>query len=167
MTTADISSGFWEFGWWLFGLEERGKKIALQATDWIVDRLRWASREVRRWKGYPTGDHRPGRHEKGISVWEYLHRIPLAELEYEWKPRGQHRDDRGWRYSGLSIAWGTIQRSREYREWRAFWRGEVDRMMDEIQYMLDHPPLPASVTVHGCHDCLCGQVAAFREESLV
>lgn len=168
MTTADVLLGWKDFGAWLFGIEERLTALISPRSiaDWVVDRVAWFRRGVRRWRGYPQGTRRAGRHEGGTSVWEYLHRVPLEELRYQWKPRGQHRESRGWRYSGTSSAWNLIERSVEYREWAAYWRDEVNRLMDDIQYMLDHPPLPAEVTVHGCQDCLCGQIAAIRQEAL-
>lgn len=164
MTTADIAIGFSEFGWWLFGIEERGTEAWHRAMDWIVDRFNWLRREASRRRGYPSGQHRDGG-ENGFSVWEYLHeRVPLEELEYVWKPRGQHRDRRGWRYA--SAVGYLVERCARDRDWIAYWRAEINRLMDDIQYMFDHPPSAASVTVHGCQDCVCGQIAAIRQEAL-
>jgi hypothetical protein len=166
VTTADIFLGWQDFGAWLFGLEEKCKKAALMATDWAVDRLRWIRREISRRKGYPTGSRRDDRSGERMSVWDYLHSVPLEKLEYQQKPRGQHRDSRGWRYSGISIAWGLVERGIQERIWWGHWREQTDRLVAEIQYMFDHPPSAASVTTHGCQDCLCGQITAIRQEAL-
>ena len=164
MTTADIALGFSEFGWWLFSIEERLTGMFHAIIDWAVDRYGWVRHGLARRRRYPSGQHRDGG-ENGFSVWEYLHeRVPLEELEYVWKPRGQHRDNRGWRYA--SMVWHTIARSAEYRDWAEYWSAETNRLMDEIQWMFDHPPSAASVTVHGCQDCLCGQISAIRQEAL-
>jgi hypothetical protein len=168
VTTIDIVLGFSDFGDWLLALEERAtawsKRTALAAADWIYDRVRWLRREISRRKGYPTGARRAGAHQRGFTVWDYLHALPIEELRYQWRPRGQHRERRGWRYPSALPA--LIERLREYRAWEVYWATEVERLMDDIHYMLDHPPAVASVTVHGCQDCLCGQIAQIRAEAL-
>jgi len=165
VTTADILIGLQGFGSWLLRIEGIGKKIALQAADWIVDRSAWAGRELRRIRSYPIGSRRASKSDRGISVWEYLHSVPLEELRYEQKPRGQHRDRRDWRSPGSSVA-SLIERIEQNRAWDHYWKCQIDGLMEEIQYMLSHPPLPSSVTVHGCQDCLCGQIADLRAEAL-
>lgn len=160
MTTADIALGFSEFGWWLYGFEERAQRAAKAVAHWAVDAYEALARGLRRRRNYPASRHARSRHE-GNSVWDYLHALPIEELKYVWKPRGQHRNNRGWRYG--STVWAVIERGVEYRAWADHWRAEVERLLDEIHYMIDHPPSAAEFTVHGCQDCICSQLREVRE----
>lgn len=133
------------------------RRDVVHILSWAVDAARWFGRERVRRTGRQAGAHRDGR-----SVWDLLHARPDEEQDYEWIAQGKHRDERGWRYP--SAVWSLIERTRDEREDRAYWKMTINRLMEEIQYMLDHPPVPE--TVHGCQDCLCGQIAEIRRGAL-
>lgn len=146
MTTLDVQLAFAGIVNAYWGLEKKAQKATRVALDWAVDAARWVKRERVRRKGRQAGAHRSGK-----SVWDYLHSLPEKELKYEWKPAGQHRDRRGWRYN--SPVWALIERTSDHRQWETYWRNTVDKLMEDIRFMLDSPP--QVIPVHGCKDCMC------------
>lgn len=147
MMTMDIQLAFAVVFNAYWSLEKKAQGAIRTLMDWIVDASRWAVRERRRRVGRQTGAHRTGK-----SVWTLLAEKTDEELDFVWKPSGQHRDRRGWRYRPQ--VWSVLERITDERMWDSYWKANVKTLMEDIRFMLDNPP--KVVTYHGCKDCVCG-----------
>lgn len=155
MTTMDVQIAFAGFLNAYWNLEDRAQAFVRLVLDWFTDAAAWMKRERVRRRGRQAGAHRSGR-----SVWEYLESLPEEELQYDWKPAGQHRDTRGWRYRPM--VWALIERTSDYRSWERYLAVTIENLMGDIRFMLENPP--QVITTHGCKDCLCGTVDIWRAE---
>lgn len=147
-TTANIMLQFPQPSAQLIRLENWLRRLVMTFLDWSVDASRWAMRRMRNRRGYPKGNHRQARGEQQESVWDILRD---SRHGFIWKPRGQHRDRRGWRYK--SAVYSLQQRMQAERAEKAYWEMTVEHLMEDIRLMLENPPQVE--TVHGCDNCRC------------
>lgn len=165
MTTADLTLGFVALSDFLYRMERGIVALLEMFMHDLMDVASWIWRDSMRRRDRRPGAHRVG--ERDLTVWDIYHRMTDTELaESGWRlvrDPGEHRDLRGWRYAPAT--WKQIPVWEAEREHAAesfaeeqYWRNVVERLMSDIQYMLEHPPEPE--TLHGCKDCLCGLVPA-------
>lgn len=95
-------------------------------------------------------------HSGARSVWDII--AANEKSTYVAMRPGQHADRRGARYA--PAVWHLLRRLWDEREAYAMAAAVVGKLMSQIRWMLDHPPLPE--TEHGCTSCQCHAIERWK-----